>query len=62
MRLFGLILLVVGLAGLVLGVLDAAGIPLAYGMHGYATWRGVGPIMAGLLLAGLGAYFALSRA
>ena len=62
MRLFGLILLVLGLIGLVLGVLEAAGIPLAGGMHGYATWRGVGPIIAGLGLAGVGAYLALGRA
>jgi hypothetical protein len=62
MRLFGLILLVLGLVGLVLGVLDAAGIPLAGGMHGYATWRGVGPMLAGLGLIGVGAYVALRRA
>ena len=62
MRLFGLILLVFGLVGIVLGVLDAAGIPLAGGMHGYATWPGVGPILAGLGLVGLGAYAALRRA
>ena len=62
MRLFGLILLVLGLVGIVLGVLDAAGIPLAGGMHGYATWHGVGPILAGLGLVGLGAYAALRKA
>lgn len=62
MRLFGLILLVLGLVGLVLGVLDAAGIPLVSGMHGYATWRGVGPMLAGLGLIGVGAYVALRRA
>lgn len=62
MRLFGLILLVLGLVGLVLGVLDAAGIPLVRGMHGYATWRGVGPMLAGLGLIGVGAYVALRRA
>ena len=62
MRLFGLILLVLGLVGLVLGVLDAVGIPLARGMYGYATWRGVGPMLAGLGLIGVGAYVALRRA
>lgn len=62
MRLFGLILLVLGLIGLVLGVLEAAGIPLAGGMHGYATWRGAGPIIAGLGMIGVGAYAALRRA
>ena len=62
MRLFGLVLLVVGLVGIVLGALDAAGIPLVSGMHGYATWHGVGPILAGLGLVGLGSYAALRRA
>ena len=62
MRVFGLILLVLGLVGLVLGVLHAAGIPLGGGMHGYATWRGVGPMIAGLGLVGFGAYVALRRA
>lgn len=61
MRALGLVLLAIGLIGLILGLLDALGMPLTGAMMGHATWGGVGPIIAGLGLVGLGAYFALRR-
>lgn len=61
MRVLGLVLVVIGLAGIVLGVLAALGIPLV-GTQAFATWKGVGPMIGGLALVGLGAYAALARA
>lgn len=61
MRVLGLVLVLVGIAGIVLGVLAALGLPLA-GTQAFATWSGVGPMIGGLALVALGAYAALARA
>lgn len=60
MRLFGLVLVALGLLGIVLGVVHMIGIELTDHLFSYATWDGIGPILAGIFLIAAGGYATLS--